>query len=212
MLDERFAQVHVGSLADRCRAIAAIGHLGAEAAPAVPRLIELFDSTEIEGPGSSGFGPTGYDPGRDFLIALAAVDALVAIGEPAIEPTMAIVRRAGWVPRRYYAMLVVGRLRVAAAAPLLEAAIAAQESVSERCNFDQCNDYPLYEAALAALLELDEAHAWAALDRAVRSKSHGRHWALLTLAKAPGATEVVGRLLADGVLSASEQALVASRA
>ena len=207
-LPRLLAQLGRGTIDDRCRTLAEIGWLGAAAGPAVPRLIEQFDDNRIRGTGSSAFGPTGNDPGRDFPVALAAVDALVAIGEPAHAPILEILARAGWNTRRYHAMLVAGRLGLTAAIPYLEATIAEQDCVSVRVNFDQCEDYPLPDAAFVALRALDPGHALGILDRIVRARERGRGWAVHTLASAADATDVVRALLADDLLSADERRVI----
>ncbi len=211
VLPELLAQLGRGSIDSRCRTIASLGRMRSNADVVVPRLIEQFDDTQIRGTGSSAFGPTGNDPGRDFPVALAAVDALVQLGEPARAPILEILKRADWSRRRYHAMLVAGRLRISEAIPYLEATIAAQDTISIRVNFDQSEDYPLHEAALVALRQLGRARALATLDRIVRARDRGRGWAVHTLAGDADAADTVRALLADNVLSADERRVITAR-
>lgn len=208
-LAELVGRIDRGPVADRLAAVAAIGRLGAAAEPAIPALVAAFADRTMTRGGSTGYGPTGHDPGRDFVVALAAVDAVAAIGAAAAPAVRAVLEHAkSWDPRRYHAALAAGRLADAAAVPALVAAIHAFDTVSVRVNFDQEEEYPLHEAALRGLVCIDPARAWASLDEVVRTRGRGRRWALEVLAATPEAGATVRALLADDVLRPEERAAV----
>jgi hypothetical protein len=146
--------------AERRDALRVIASLGSNAKGALlHEVLALFDDTFIEGSWPTQYGPTGIDARHEFVVALAAVDAVASMGETAAKAIVERVRASYGSPAMFFAVIASGKMGLDELRPDLERLAEKKEIAYTNINFDQQNEFPIGEAAREAIALLDTKRA-----------------------------------------------------